>query len=568
MTKAMLRAVVLASLLAPLVVAVFAGCGEDPYSGETLDDAGSGGAGGAIVLGTGGTRPVVGPSDAATTVDAAPDAPATNSYLISIALVRKLDLLFMIDNSPSMAPKVSKLNAQFPKLIAALKDPNDGTYPDLRVALIDSDLGTGGQYNNGNPCSPNASNGNSSYGDLGTFQMRGATACGMTSTDALWIDYAKGQPVNYSGDIGKVFACLATNLGTNGCGEEHQLQSYEFAFFANSYHTSAQNTFLRPEAHLGLVFLSDEDDCSAATDDGMFGDKPELRGESASLRCATRGHACGGHSLADWGPNYPTTAKFQSDFTSCTARTDSCSDPLDGVTGTDTTGPTSCTPLRSIKTLADKIKALKGDQANDKIFVAGIFGWPLAGGTAEPYKIDLISNPNTADTAHPQIFDYWPVCYDPDHRPQTEGAYDSDAWAWGAQGGLRMSAFVDQFGANGSKYSICERDFTGAMQGFGNTLASKLANRCVPSDIQGKTCTAKYRRPIAVGSGIGYVDDGNLSTCPSGATDGATSEDCFSLVSDQALCPGAQLLVRVLRTADEVATGPIAQGTDLSITCE
>jgi len=52
-----------------------------------------------------------------------------------------------------MAPKQEKLKAQFPKLIAALKDPSDGPLPDLRIAIIDSDLGTGNAYPNG-ACGP------------------------------------------------------------------------------------------------------------------------------------------------------------------------------------------------------------------------------------------------------------------------------------------------------------------------------------------------------------------------------------------------------------------------------
>ena len=89
---------------------------------------------------------------------------------------------------------------------------------------------------------------------------------------------------------------------------------------------------------------------------------------------------------------------------------------------------------------------LKGQDAADRILVAGIFGWPLKGAEAEKYKIDLTPNPNSADTAHPQIWDYWPVCYDPAHRPKTAGAFDADAWGYGAEGGLRMSAFIDKFG--------------------------------------------------------------------------------------------------------------------------
>jgi hypothetical protein len=101
----------------------------------------------------------------------------------------------MIDNSPSMAPKQAKMNAQFPKLIAALKDPNDGTLPDLRVAIIDSDLGTGGPISSGS-CGPKTlpdGTNPSIYGDMGRFQMIGATTCGVTSPDATYLEYTKGQ---------------------------------------------------------------------------------------------------------------------------------------------------------------------------------------------------------------------------------------------------------------------------------------------------------------------------------------------------------------------------------------
>ena len=102
---------------------------------------------------------------------------------ITVAPNRLLDLVFMVDNSPSMAPKQQKMNAQFPKLIAALKDPNDGTLPDLRVAIIDSDLGTNGAYSSGS-CGPKNGTG---LGDLGHFQMINATGCGVNSADALII---------------------------------------------------------------------------------------------------------------------------------------------------------------------------------------------------------------------------------------------------------------------------------------------------------------------------------------------------------------------------------------------
>jgi hypothetical protein len=79
---------------------------------------------------------------------------------IPVSPVRQLDMVFMIDNSPSMAPKQAKLQAQFPNLINALQDPTTANLPDLRVAIIDSDLGTDGAWQSGS-CGPNAENGNS-----------------------------------------------------------------------------------------------------------------------------------------------------------------------------------------------------------------------------------------------------------------------------------------------------------------------------------------------------------------------------------------------------------------------
>jgi fibro-slime domain-containing protein len=401
-------------------------------------------------------------------------------------LVTGLDLVFMIDNSPSMAPKQAKMNAQFPRLIAALKD-TQGNLPDLRVAIIDSDLGTGGAYSSGS-CGPKTlSDGMiSTYGDLGRFQMINADACGVNNVGATYLETKGNTGLNFTGDINRVFACLASNLGTFGCGEEHQLQAFEFALVSSGLGATndAQHLMLRPSAYLGLVFLTDEDDCSAALSDGMFGSPPQgpagLQGESASLRCYTRSHTCNGKNLSDAPPGYPTTAAFVAPLASCTARTDACPNPTDGTGTTDTSQPTQCSPLKDYKHLAAEIKGLKSDPAN-QILVAGIFGWPL-GGTdlaSASYKIAPTPNANVADTVHPTVYDTWPVCYDPGHQPtaattdRTTG-FDPAAAGWGATPGLRLSSFVDEFGESGLKFSICETDFAPAMSQIGSRLAAQL----------------------------------------------------------------------------------------------
>jgi hypothetical protein len=495
------------------------------------------------------------------TADAAP----TGTYYLDLNPARLLDLVFMIDNSPSMAPKQDKLRKNFPRLISVLKNPTDGSLPDLRVAIIDSDLGTAGAYANNSCAIKQLPDGTmSAYGDLGRFQMLGAQKCGVTASGAKWLEYGNGRPLNFTGDISDVFACLAGNLGTLGCGEEHQLQAFEFALVAKGVGNETQQGMLRANAHLGLVFLSDEDDCSAATNDGMFGDLQELRGESASLRCATRAHACAGRNLSASPPGYPTNAAFEASLLTCTARTDACPNEVDGKSATDTSKPTKCSPLRDVKRLADALKKLK-QQPDEQIFVTGIFGWPLSDDdlATAAYKIALVPNPNTADTTHPQVYDSWPICYDPNHlptKPEPITGYDTDAAGWGATAGLRLSAFVDEFGKNGLKFSICQPDFSDSMRLIGGSIARKMQNLCLPASYtQYGSCIVNFLIPDASGNEV--RDATAIAACdPQAAV-----YPCYDVVTDATLCPGEQFLVK-LSLGGSMPTLPV--GTRLEFRCQ
>jgi hypothetical protein len=548
-----------------------------------------------------------------------PEPEMQTDVYISVAPNRLLDLVFMVDNSPSMAPKVTKMNAQFPKLIAALKDPNDGTLPDLHVAVIDSDLGTGGMYDYGTSCGPKNADGTGVYGDQGIFQMRTSPTACTFNAGAEFLEVKNNTAVNFTGpadNINTVFACLASNLGTLGCGEEHQLQAFEFALAARGVGTETQQKdFLRANAYLGLVFLSDEDDCSAAPqpNDYMFGDYKELRGDSASLRCATRGHVCSGRNLTTSPPGYPANAPFETAFTDCQARTDTCPNQTDNyATGTDTSVPTDCSPLKNVHHLAGEIKALRSDPEN-QILVAGIFGWPLdaAAMSSAKYKIALVPNPNTQDAQHLTVYDYWPVCYDPNHMPSAATTdsgtgFDQTAAGWGATGGLRESAFIDEFGANGLKFSICQPDFTKSMQLIGDAIAKKLQNLCVDyklvdSDVtpgnglqpdcrvvwrtpkqdpndpnkviydESSTsmpeCLSSYstsNRPPDCDPGAAAGDPKNPNTNPKTRTCG----DCWQLTKDTVKCPVNGQLINIIRTASEYAASQVlTPGTKVGMQC-
>ena len=440
-------------------------------------------------------------------VQPTPDPGQETHAEITIVPVRHLDLLFMVDNSASMTSKQQKMKKQFPELIEALRDPIDQTLPDMRIAIIDSDLGG---------CKADGS-----YGDEGRFQMRSPTDCGVNA-DARWLEYKSGNPVNFTGDVRTVFGCVAIQVGVAGCGYEHQLAALEWAFFLTD-NQSQKNDFIRPEAYLGIVLLTDEDDCSAPLGSRMF--EPSIPTESTSLRCATRAHTCANTKLT-----YPTTAAVSVPYDTCSARSDATCDEGQ----VDTSNPTDCNPLMNVTEIANAIKQLKGGgaDADDKILVAGIYGKPRPSDpTVRPYQIQQIH-----DTRYPapNVYDYLPICYDPDHMPSGSG-YDQDAAENGAYGGLRIDAFLNEFSEQSRlAYSICESDYGPAMAGIGKALRNKMGSLCVPfklldtSDEPGlqADCRVVYRKPVGVKDGqIQWKEDDHpLPRC-----DSSRKPDCWEV---------------------------------------
>jgi hypothetical protein len=215
--------------------------------------------------------------------------------------------------------------------------------------------------------------------------------------------------------------------------------------------------------------------------------------------------------------------------------------------------------------------------------VAGIFGWPriYEEMTKAQYKIDLIPNPNTADSAHPQVYDYWPVCYDPAHPPADENSYDPVAAGWGATGGLRLSAFIDEFGANGLRFSICETDFSSSMSvlglGFGNILLRNfcLDYKLVDADLATPgvqaDCRVVFRVPQpdpANPDQVIYVENPeSMARCdPEQSDDTQPAYPCWKLVHDTTKCPVNGQLIAVVRSPSERGT-LLEPGTKLGMQC-
>jgi hypothetical protein len=216
-------------------------------------------------------------------------------------------------------------------------------------------------------------------------------------------------------------------------------------------------------------------------------------------------------------------------YESCKARTDATCD----ASKVDTSVATDCNPLLNIAELAALVKQLKGggEEADDKILVAGIYGRPRTGdSSAATYKIDLV--PDQPPNTDKLVFDTWPICYDPDFPPSGSG-WDKTAAEHGAVAGLRIDAFLKEFPEERRlSYSICESDFGPAMAGIGKALVNLMGSLCVPYKLVDKSdepglqadCRVAYRIPKEVADAKGnktivYVEEtASLEPCDSTRT--------------------------------------------------
>lgn len=244
-----------------LLTALALGCGDD--DGDGMRDSGGGG-------GDSGGRDVGPPS---------PPNPCR------IAL--PVDLIFVVDNSHSMREEQASLVANFPALIETLTNPGDRDgdgepepgVTDLRVAIVSTDMGVG--VGNTNEFCPSA------VGDDGRFVFESraeSTACAgfVVPEGGRWLSLNPDDPAALS----QGFACLA-ELGTSGCGLEQQLEASLAAITRNAGEGEPNAGFLRSDSLVAFVFVTDEDDCSAA-DPSIFDPSPSARTELGPLgtRCA------------------------------------------------------------------------------------------------------------------------------------------------------------------------------------------------------------------------------------------------------------------------------------------
>ena len=195
--------------------------------------------------------------------------PKTESYVLEEMQVQEfvgVDVLVIVDNSGSMAAEQSMLRDAFPSLITSILnppiDPDTGMrvhapVRDLHIGVVSTDMGVGG-YDVQTCDEP-------MIGDDGVLQHtpRGASCAPSYPT---FLSYQIGETeepnIDMVNAMSQDFGCIAV-LGTNGCGFEQQLEAGWKALMVHSQTGGANAGFLRQDTILTIIFVTDEEDCSA-----------------------------------------------------------------------------------------------------------------------------------------------------------------------------------------------------------------------------------------------------------------------------------------------------------------
>jgi len=293
----------------------------------------------------------------------------TNLFVNSLPnhVVDKADLLFMIDNSVSMADKQEILAKAVPVLVkrlatprcldaqrtpngsvsdvtghCAVGTPEFAAVKDIHVGVVTSSLGNHG----GTECTPSADDVmNGRTPDDRAELLPTANPAVRGSIDSYdgtgflaWDAGQKDTPPG-SNDIvgfGTTFGTYVQKAGENGCGYESSLEAwYRFLIDptppdsvtsapgpdgivvnhlgpVNQVVLDQRKAFLRPDSLLAIVMLTDENDCSVIDDDNTQGwlvtqlndgKGNEFHLPRASAACATNPDDPCCHSCAGQAPN-------------------------------------------------------------------------------------------------------------------------------------------------------------------------------------------------------------------------------------------------------------------------
>ncbi len=406
-----------------------------------------------------------------------------DTKVIPVTLNRDLDILFVIDNSGSMAGEQASLAANFPTFISVLQQI-EGGLPNIRLGVLSSNVGAAGQA---------SVPGCAGSGDDGNLLVR-AGCTGLTGqfiSDVADAAAPGGRRKNYTGDLDTLFSCMA-QLGTGGCGFEMHLESVYRAL-----QPGKNPGFYRDGAYLAVIIIADEDDCSTEMG-AMFGEPTaglnSPLGPRTSFRCFEFGVKC---------DNDPSPRSF----------------------GTKT----GCKPnpnsqyMHEVSRYVDFLKTLKEDPS--LVIVAGIIG-------IDDDMHTVVVGPDAMTPTNPSVEK---SCFITDPNDPNDGAAPP----------IRIAEFLRNFANRNSQTSICSQSLSDALENIAELLKLALGNPCLTrllSDRDGSTVCDR-----ATGNGCEYEcsvadvrnpnSDSRTETIIPSCQQNGNTPPCWKLEADVAQCP-------------------------------
>ncbi|HEY5920510.1 MAG TPA: hypothetical protein VIV11_02515 [Kofleriaceae bacterium] len=422
------------------------------------------------------------PIDAPTVpIDSEPDPAYEEVARVPVVINRDLDLLFVIDDSPSMLDKQTNLKNSFPAFINEL-NTLEGGLPNVHIGVVTPDLGTKAALDAvagpGIGSGPGSCSGN---GKSGNLQTNGSTLLtGVFISDTKNTDGTR--TTNYTGSLASAFAAIAS-VGASGCGFEQQIEAAKRALNNNP----ANAGFMRPNASLGIVFVTDEDDCSASHTT-LFGSDTTTLGPLQSFRCTRFGVQCtvGGNTTDDMNTVGPK---------------DQCH-----------SNETSAY-LMPIAGYVPFFQGLKTDPTN--VLVAALIG------SSTPVAVELRTPPGGGTPLSALA-----------HSCTYNGANGAEV----GDPGVRIEQFAKQFARN-TVASVCSQDLSAPLVDFARHMRGLVGDTCL---------TKAIATPFdcMVHEEVGAAQTA-LPACNGGAS--STNKPCYELITDPASCSTTQHLKLVVQ---------------------
>ena len=286
----------------------------------------------------------------------------------------------------------------------------------------------------------------------------------MLHAGTTFLDTGDGvSGANYDGDVRDAFHCIAL-LGDNGCGFESQFEStyYALTYAAMTKAEHPQNGgFLRKDAVLGIVMLTNEDDCSVGPQSLLLNPAinsvmdPSGVGALWSYRCNEFGHLCDGVPPPHDAPPAGGVTLNNCVSAEGLGKTELIADP-NGIPD-----PTQGHLWPTVNEFSAFVRTLKEDP--DDVLVAAIAG-PVT-----PYRVVPQVNNAAMGETDPAI----------DHSCVQPTSGDPEY----GDPAVRIHQWVDTFGANGAFYPICDETLNKAVVGIADKIHAKVGGTCVPVNI-------------------------------------------------------------------------------------